>query len=82
MYTSLLNERIVINFRCDSLQVFGKWNWLGFTVINIYVEKDVWIGGYELELGLLGFNISIRYNDDKALAKFKQYEQEIKDVVK
>jgi len=36
-----------------------KWNWIGFTFINFYIENEVYTGTAEIQIGLLGLNIRL-----------------------
>jgi hypothetical protein len=60
-------------------QLWGKYNWVSFTPIYVYFEKDVWIGGWEFHFTILGLGFYLRYNDEKAKATFEKWDKEIED---
>lgn len=39
-------------------------NWYSFTLINIYFENEVYTGGIEMTVKILGLGVFIRYNYD------------------
>lgn len=46
----------------DWKQLWGKYNWYTFHFIHIYLEDDVWTGGFEFEFVVLGIGFRFRYN--------------------
>lgn len=58
-------------------QLWGSWNWISCTFVQIYFEKDSMTHGYEFMVILLGLGIRIRYNTDRALAQFDRWTREI-----
>jgi hypothetical protein len=70
-------DRFVVQGINEWAQFQGKWNWVSFTLIHINFEKDVWIGGYELTFVVLGLGVFLRFNNDKALKKFKEWETDV-----
>lgn len=46
----------------DWKQLFGKYNWYTFHFIHVYVEDDIWTGGFEFEFVVLGLGFRFRYN--------------------
>lgn len=67
----------VLEVNNDWKQLLGKWNWYEFTFIHLYVEKS-W-HGYELWIALLGFHLYVRYNTDKSLDQFDEWEQVLEE---
>ena len=78
------DDKWVIEFQNDWKQIIGKWNWYTFTVIELYFENDKWTHGYEAMFVLLGLGVRIRYNTDKALEQFAEWDKEatkrLKDI--
>ena len=57
-------EDLFVEFHCEWLQIFGKFNWYSFHVIHLYFENDAWAGGFEFTMYLLGFGVRLRWNYD------------------
>ena len=72
----------IIEFRNDWEQVFGKWNWYSFTIIQIYFENDIMCPGYEFECIILGLGFRIRINRSWEGTEIQKRIDEIKDVNK
>ena len=53
----------------DWKQLWGKYNWYTFHFINIYLEDDVWTGGFEFEFVVLGLGFRFRCNYNNKLEK-------------
>ena len=49
---------------CEWRQLWGKWNWINFTVIQVYAERDICIPGFEFTCILLGIGFRLRINGD------------------
>lgn len=70
MNIKIEDKTIYINFTKDFFissyndwsQLFGKFNWYTFTLINIYFENDKWTGGINFEFIILGLGFRVRYN--------------------
>lgn len=62
-------------------QVRGGFNWYTFTIIHIYFEKENITHGYEFWFTLLGLGFYLRYNTDKSLEQFDEWEMEVKEAV-
>lgn len=60
-------------------QLFNTFNWYRFTLVLFEFENEKWLYGYELNVILLGLGIRIRYNTDKALEQFDEWEKEDDD---
>lgn len=69
--------RHLAEFKCQWLQFFGKYNWYTFQFLNIEFEYDKMTFGYEFLLTILGFSFRYRYNTDKAIEQFKEFEKDI-----
>lgn len=52
-------KRFSVDFIFEWVQLFGKYNWYRMTLFNIYLEKDVMHGCFEVELYLLGCGIRV-----------------------
>lgn len=61
-------------------QLWGKYNWYTWTIIHCHFEKENLAHGYEFELWLLGLGIRIRYNTDKSLEQFEEWEKEVEEA--
>lgn len=57
-------------------QLIGKWNWYTMTFIQLEFEKEDMAYGYEFIFIILGLGFRIRYNTDKSLEQFKEWEIE------
>lgn len=62
-------------------QITGGYNWYSFTLFQCYFEAG-FIGGYEFHFTLLGLGFYIRYNTDKALKRFDEWDRELKEEFK
>lgn len=74
-------ENWVVSFKNEWLQIGRKFNWYSFTLINICFENEVYTGGVEFEIVLLGFRLFIRYNygfEESEVGKIvKKYEKQL-----
>lgn len=57
-------ENFFIDTHNDWRQLWGKWNWISFTLIEIYAENDKWTGGLVFQMTLLGLGFRLRWNYD------------------
>lgn len=57
-----------------------KWNWLTFTLVHIFFECEH--HGYMFQFVLFGVGFSLRYNTDRSLKLFKQWEKELREDLK
>jgi hypothetical protein len=71
-----ITPKLFLDLSTEWSQLFAKYNWYTFTLINIYFENDDMALGYEFVFTLVGFTLRIRYNTDKALAQFEEWERE------
>ena len=76
-----ITPKLFLDLSTEWSQLFGKYNWYSFTPILIYFENDKWTGGVELEVTLLGFRLRARYNTDKALRQFEEWESDVEEAV-
>ena len=51
-----------IELDCQWKQLLAGYNWYTFNLINIEIENDIIMGGYECTFVLLGFSIRWRWN--------------------
>lgn len=76
--------RKTMEFKKIDVDLINQWipifkpedyNWVEFDLIKIYVEQESYIGGFEIELYLLGFGIRIYwiYDEKQFRKKFKQW---------
>lgn len=72
----------VIEIQNEWEQLWGKYNWYTFTLLNIYFENDAMTGGYEFSFWVLGLGIRVHYNTNKSLELFKKWEKETEDIKK
>lgn len=49
---------------CEWRQLWGKWNWINFTVVQVYAERDICLPGFEFTAILLGLGFRFRINGD------------------
>lgn len=71
----------LIGFDNEWSQLWGKYNWYTFTLIEVRFENDKTTYGYEFEMWLIGLCVRIRYNTDKSLELFEKWNDEAKDAV-
>lgn len=74
-----LTKKLFLDLSTEWTQLFGKYNWYSFTLINIYFESDNMTDGYEFVATFLGFTLRLRYNTDKAMKQFEEWEKEDKE---
>ena len=74
------NGEYFIEFYNEWSQIFGKWNWVDATIIEISFENDYMAPGYEFVFIILGFGIRIRLNrswkNTKLQRTIDEYEEE------
>lgn len=75
-----ITEKLFLDLTSEWEQIFGKYNWYSFTLLELYLENDKWTGGYEFVATFLGFRLRLRYNTEEAAKKFEEWEKEIADA--
>lgn len=80
-WTLHLGKSAFIHTVNDWEQLFGKWNWYTFNIIQFYIEKDDMLPGWEVEVALLGLGLRFRWNDEEAIKK-SEAGQRIEDFKK
>jgi len=68
-----ITPKLFLDLSTEWSQLFGKYNWYSFTLIEIYFENDEFTGGYEFVATLFGFRLRVRYNTDKYYIKEKEW---------
>ena len=76
-----ITPKLFLDLSTEWSQLFGKYNWYCCTFIEIYFENDKWTGGYEFIVTFLGFKLRVRYNTDKALRQFEEWENDVEEAV-
>ena len=77
-----MKDRWIIEGINNWKQLLGTWNWYTWTLIHVEFEKENMAYGFEFMFVLLGFGFRIRYNTDKALEQFDEWEEEIgKEII-
>lgn len=71
IYIDFTNDLFIESIN-DWAQLWGKWNWISFHFLHIYAENDIWTGGAEFELAVLGLGFRIRYNYNDKLKKLEK----------
>lgn len=68
----------MIQFYNEWVQLFGKFNWRTFNLINIEVEREDMLGLWNFDFCLLGFGVhfSITYNPEP----LRKIEDECKEI--
>ncbi len=74
-----ITKKLFLDLSTEWEQLFGKYNWYSFTFIGLYFEKDDFTKGYEFVATFLGFRLRVRYNTDRAMAQFDEWEKESKE---
>lgn len=69
----------LIEGRNEWKQLSGKYNWYTWTLIYISFEKENLAHGYEFWFMLFGLGFIIRYNTDKSLEQFEEWDREIRE---
>jgi hypothetical protein len=77
-FSEKLWEKTGLTFWCDWLQG-RRCNWFSFNFIHFYVEYDLYANEFNLELGLLGFNMRWQKSLDKWI-ETKQHTKLLKQV--
>ena len=57
-------------------QLKGGFNWYTMTFIQIEFEKELMAYGYEFIFIILGLGFRVRYNTDKSLEQFEEWNDE------
>ena len=76
-----IKTHFVFEFYNDWAQLFGKWNWISYTLFTIDFENDRMTHGYEFRFILLGLGVMVRYNTDEALKLFEKWKNEAKEAI-
>jgi len=63
-------------------QIKGGYNWYSFTLIHIYFEKENIAHGYEFWFTLFGLGFTIRYNTDRSLEQFDEWDRDVEEELK
>lgn len=61
-------------------QLFGKWNWYTWTLVQVEFEKENMAYGYEFLFILFGLGFRIRYNTEKSHKQFAEWMEDIKET--
>jgi hypothetical protein len=67
-------KRLSIDLNNDWKQVIGKYNWLEFNFLKLYVEKENIHGMAEVEIYVLGFGVRFYWTWNKEMLKKKAKE--------
>jgi len=63
-------NKIFIDYINEWNQIWGSWNWITITIINVSFEDDISLGGYEFTFILLGLGFYVRiYHTETPLMK-------------
>ena len=57
-------------------QLKGGFNWYTMTFIQIEFEKELMAYGYEFIFIIIGLGFRVRYNTDKSLEQFEEWNDE------
>lgn len=72
-----LTKNSFIEIICEWSQIIGNYNWYSFTFFHLYFEDEVWTGGFEAELIILGVGLRFRWNyNPKILEKYEKESNE------
>lgn len=72
-----ITKKVFLDLSTEWTQLWGKYNWYSFTFIELYFENDNFTAGYEFVATLLGFRLRVRWNTDRSLKKFEEWEKDI-----
>lgn len=67
-----ITPMVFIELSEDWTQLFGNYDWYGFQIINLELEKDLALDGFEVNAALFGFCFRLRWNyftDDNEIVK-------------
>lgn len=64
--TLFLGDNAFIEFLNDWSQFIGDWNWITFTFCDCHIEKDMFVGGWEFVIQILGLGLRFRLNDPES----------------
>lgn len=76
----LSTKHWLIEGRNEWRQLWGKYNWYSFTLIYIYFEREHVAHGYEFWFMFLGLGFIIRYNTNKSLEQFEEWQKEVEEA--
>ena len=62
-------------------QLFGGFNWYTWTFFQLEVEKENMAYGYEFIFIFIGLGFRIRYNTEKSLEQFEEWDSEMTELV-
>ena len=62
-------------------QLRGKYNWYTATFIHCQFERELMAYGYEFQFILLGLGFRARYNTDKSLERFDEWDREAEEAL-
>lgn len=64
-------------------QLFEKNNWYDFQIINLELEKDLMLDGFEVKAALLGFCFRLRWNyftdDNEIIQRANEVEKSTRE---
>ncbi len=75
-------KRFVVSFKCDWIQLFHKFNWYSFNLIQIRFEYDKMMEGLVFEFCLLGFGVYMRCNLPASDKLFAEWDKEVKEEIR
>ena len=61
-------------------QLTGKYNWYTATLIHCQFEREFMAYGYEFQFILVGLGFRARYNTDKSLERFDEWDKEVEEA--
>ena len=56
------DKELLLCLRNDYAQLIGNWNWYNFTFIELSIENDYKLGGFEFDFIILGLGLHLRFN--------------------
>jgi len=78
---TLESKHWLLELHNEWTQLFDKYNWYTWTLFHCHLEKESMAHGYEFELTLLGLGFRIRYNTDKSLKQFDEWDNEVDETL-
>lgn len=76
-----LSKNAFVSFVNEWSQLFGKFNWINWTFINIAFEDDVMLGGFEFDFVILGLGFHFRWNHTET-ETMKEMKKQADDIFK
>ena len=78
------DKELLLCLRNDYAQLIGNWNWYNFTFIEMSIENDYQLGGFEFDFVILGIGIHLRLNYKKTemTESLQSMINEIKSTIK